>query len=335
MKLSDLTPGDEVAVPRYPSDSFSRSTEYDMVRILAHDVPFDERTGKIDPETAARFGITTGLGSGGSGVSVSLRGRLTRNRGTLAVCVQWEPYAAGDVETASNGSALDTRSASLVMIVTGHDLKTRDEIMADWERRALGGARYAMQQMADPAKKVSPYQFALCSTVAPSFTSAWLGSHDAYSGPTRLLHDKPVKIIAVDRYRSPYALTDSDEWPEHGDTRWIGPHGPLGVLVEDINGLRFLVDARFVVNSVVIDRVNSDVDADATQTVRDRMGSALKAIAAQVDADQGKVKIGTNTVTIPHTVLEALLFGDERGAAAMLDGIAELRDTLDDLRKER
>lgn len=79
---------------------------------------------------------------------------------------------------------------------------------------------------------------------------------------------------------------------------------------------------------------DSAVD-DATKTERSRIAEALRAICAQTDADPRSVAVTTDSVTMPHEVLEALVLGDQQGVAAVLDGQAFLADAVREARDGR
>lgn len=324
MRRQDMKVGEVViyATGKAGSDGAGSATPFE---ILAVDAPLiwkqDEKTrhwyGYVPADAVEGLGVTVGLGSGGRDMAVSVYGRDTWRRpaaGVLAVQVDWA-YRRRSV---SNGSTLGGRTGLFAVLTDGHDIMARAEFDKWWTRRSMS--------------MLAVGKDALYSAVA------WPDPPERDQGHGGSSFGYAVTTPGGDDPLHPTSLTVHTARPADGCDLipWIGEPVESFSVVADADGGLFRVDPRKLVpdpRGDAFKRQRDKVEQAATRDVRDRVQHVLRQVAAQV-GEQAVVIVSTTSVTMPPAVLEALLFGDERITAEVLDGIAELRDTLADLRRE-
>lgn len=267
------------------------------------------RDRALTDEQAARYGLRSGLGNRQLSVRLRGRGGYYAPHGVLARTI-------GLDRTVRSGDGL------LSLFTSGHDCHPLGDWITDWHDHC-------------PDPTVATRRIAATAAVAELYLA--------------VANPRPSKRYLRSRVESTVGLIDDPTLlhpthltrPDHVDAvpdEWIGEPHHRFVTLATADGNLVNVATWHVVPDLggsILDRVHANAERDATSQVRSRMRDALKAVARSLDINEGRVNVGLDTVTIPHRVLEALVLGDELGVAAVLDGIAELVDTLTDTRNNR
>lgn len=336
MKLTDVAVGETIVYE--DRENHKQATPY---KVLATKVPIewikDEPDPKhperrlytrphLSPDTVAGLGVTVGLGSGGRPMPVSMKGRNWRDQprtGVLAMQMGWD-----DEPVTYEATAIGGRTASFCVLTSGHDFQPYDEFRSWWRSRSDFSLRFA-------DNKDRPGWVAYAYPQPPDEGDGGLavGSQRNYFGIDEVpLHPKLLKVVFRKR-GEPY--DDTVERP------WLSAPIEKGfVVVVDDDGAEFRIDPIHLVADPmgrVFESIRQREESRATSGATERVYDAIVRVARQVSPDKRNlgVSVSNEYVMMPPAVLEAMLFGHEDVTADVLDGIAELRDTLADMRASR
>lgn len=249
-----------------------------------------DRDWRVPQDVLDALGVRTAVGKGGARPAARPLGRGYARRGTLAVEVDW---VTGNPDATWTGFAL---------FRSGHDAVPLEEFNLMW---ADGVYRQIKRSLREQRRTGAQSRWTLTTAVEPL-----VSVRDEIVSRLRYgVHDPDARVVDA---------VETGDGVEFVDV--------TGARV-DVDDLRYLICDPAGFHLGVIREVG---EREATKGVRSRTRDALRSVARSVDADPRCVQVGTDRVTVPHAVLEALVLGDEFGVAAVLDGIAELRDVLAD-----